>query len=110
MSGFLIFTRNQVSCESIDEYVSAFKFMRHCKFEHIEEGLIRDRIVCGVTDENLRDRLPKADELTLTKAVKLYQANKMTVREKWQLKGSKAESSCGGATSYMKARWQLQPS
>lgn len=97
MARFKFFTRNQVTGESIDEYVTALKLLtQHCEFEHLEEGLIRDRIVCGVVDGRLRDRLLRSEDLTLARAVKLCQANEMSHEEKRQIEESKAGTSCEG--------------
>lgn len=94
MTLFKFFTRNQESGESIDEYVTALKLLtQHSESEHLEERLIRDRIVCGVLDGNLRDRLLRAEEFILAKAVKICQANEMSIEEKRQLEGTKAEIS-----------------
>ncbi|XP_013196514.1 uncharacterized protein K02A2.6-like [Amyelois transitella] len=99
MARFKFFTRNQENGESVDEYVTALKILsQHCEFEHLEEGLIRDRVVCGVTDGKIRDRLLRAEDLTLARAVKICQASEMSTEEKRQIEGTKAVTD-GGASS-----------
>ncbi|XP_047989864.1 uncharacterized protein LOC125229128 [Leguminivora glycinivorella] len=89
MARFKFFSRNQESGESIDEYVTALKILaQQCEFKDLEESLMRDRIVCGVASGKVRDRLLRAEELTLEKAVKIAQANEMSHEEKRQIEGS----------------------
>ncbi|XP_069356777.1 uncharacterized protein [Maniola hyperantus] len=93
MVRFKFFTRNQESGESIDDYVTALKILsQHCEFEHLEEGLIRDRIVCGVLDSKVRDRLLRSEELTLQGALKICRANEMSIEEKQNIEGTKTKT------------------
>lgn len=93
MCRFKFFTRQQETGESIDEYVTALKILsQQCEFEHLEEGLIRDRIVCGVTDGKVRDRLLRADNLTLSSAVKICQASEMSSEEKQQIEETRTSN------------------
>ncbi|XP_045534999.1 uncharacterized protein LOC123721191 [Papilio machaon] len=98
---FKFFTRSQNRGESIDEYVTALKLLsQSCEFEHLEDGLIRDRIVCGVADGVVRERLLRTEDLTLAKAVKICQANEMSNEETQQIeetKGGSAEPEPGAS-------------
>lgn len=97
MSRFKFFTRNQEVSESIDDYVTALRILsQYCEFEHLEESLIRDRIVCGVTDARVRDRLLRSEDLTLDKAVKICQANEMSNEENRQIEVGKTSVGGGG--------------
>ncbi|XP_045537629.1 uncharacterized protein K02A2.6-like [Papilio machaon] len=90
---FKFFTRSQNRGESIDEYVTALKLLsQSCEFEHLEDGLIRDRIVCGVADGVVRERLLRTEDLTLAKAVKICQANEMSNEETQQIEETKGGS------------------
>lgn len=100
MLRFKFFTRQQELSESIDEYVTALKLLtQYCEFKHLEEGLIRDRLVCGVRDGKIRDRLLRADDLTLDKAVKICQASEMSNEEKRQIEGTRTGGGAEIATS-----------
>lgn len=93
MARFKFFTRNQEKRENIGEYVTALRLLsQHCEFEHLEDGLIKDRIVCGVYESSLRDRLLRTDDLTLDKAVKICEANEISNEENRQIEVTKA---CG---------------
>eukprot|EP00731_Ephydatia_muelleri_P003718 Em0001g3718a len=56
---------------------------RNCAFGTLEEELIRDRIVCGVSSEKIKERLLRERDLTLDKAIDLCRAEEQS---KTQLK------------------------
>lgn len=94
MARFKFFSRNQEKGENIDDYVTALKLLtQQCEFEHLEDGLIRDCIVCGAVESCVRDRLLRSDDLTLENAVKICQANEMSNEESKQIEVSKASGS-----------------
>ena len=67
-------TRTQQHGESIHQYVTALKLMtRNCAFRTLEE-LIRDRVVCGVISEKVKERLLRERDLTLDKAMDICPA------------------------------------
>ena len=64
----VFFTRNQGQDEPIDNYLTDLRNKAQpCEFEHLSDGLIRDRIVCGIKDEVCRARLLRESDLTLKK-------------------------------------------
>ena len=67
------FTRNQKSDETIDQYVTELRTMaKNCEFGDLCDSLIRDRIICGIPDNTLRERLLRVEDLTLDKAITMY--------------------------------------
>ncbi|UYV75322.1 hypothetical protein LAZ67_12003488 [Cordylochernes scorpioides] len=65
-------SRIQEDREPVDEFItSLYKLADSCEFEGLHEQLIRDRIVVGVRDKALSERMQLDSELTLEKAVKL---------------------------------------
>lgn len=67
---YLFFTRKQMECENFDHYVTDLKKLASsCEFGEQKESLIRDRIVLGINDLNLQERLLRKDDLDLYKAV-----------------------------------------
>ena len=63
-------TRNQAHHETIDEYVSALRYLgATCDFGNLKDDLFRDQIVLGLYDDSFRARLLREDELTLTQAI-----------------------------------------
>ena len=72
-------TRNQQPGETIDQYVLDLKTQAQtCEFAELKDGLIRDRIVCGIICNKTRTRLLKEGELTLQKALNICRANEAT--------------------------------
>ncbi|XP_073966944.1 uncharacterized protein, partial [Choristoneura fumiferana] len=69
------FTREQKEYESIDQYVFELrKLAQSCEFGELYDGLIKDRLICGVTSAAIRERLLREDDLTLNKALELCRA------------------------------------
>ena len=74
--------RNQETGESIDTYVAELRRMvKPCNYGGLEEGLLRDRIVLGITDDAVRRRLLQTPKLTLTQAVTAVKAHEATARQ-----------------------------
>ncbi|UYV83817.1 hypothetical protein LAZ67_X000281 [Cordylochernes scorpioides] len=64
-------SRIQEDREPVDEFItSLYKLTDSCEFEGLHEQLIHDRIVVGVRDKALSERMQLDKELTLEKAVK----------------------------------------
>ncbi|CAL9700809.1 unnamed protein product [Knipowitschia caucasica] len=75
----LFFTRSQAKSESIDAYVTDLKNKaKDCEFGILTESLVKDRIVCGVESAQVRARLLREPDLTLTRAVDICRANEAT--------------------------------
>ncbi|XP_063962569.1 uncharacterized protein K02A2.6-like [Lytechinus pictus] len=73
---YRFFTRSQGSGESFDSFLTELKLLAaHCNFGDLKESLIRDRIVCGIKDGMLRERLLRESSLDLDKCVKACQAS-----------------------------------
>ncbi|UYV62413.1 hypothetical protein LAZ67_2000471, partial [Cordylochernes scorpioides] len=65
-------SRIQEDREPVDEFItSLYKLADSCEFEGLHEQLIRDRIVVGVRDKALSERMQLDSELTLEKSVKM---------------------------------------
>ncbi|UYV72447.1 hypothetical protein LAZ67_9003186, partial [Cordylochernes scorpioides] len=65
-------SRIQEDREPVDDFItSLYKLADSCEFEGLHEQLIRDRIVVGVRDKALSERMQLDSELTLEKAVKM---------------------------------------
>ncbi|XP_052741791.1 uncharacterized protein LOC128199740 [Bicyclus anynana] len=69
------FIRDQRDNESIEQYVFELsKLAQNCEFRDLQEELIKDRLVCGVTSAAIRERLLREDDLTLKKALDICRA------------------------------------
>lgn len=79
LARYNFFTRNQEIGESISQYVTALKLLcKNCEFKILEDELMRDRIVCGIKNAVVRDRLLRTEDLTLEKAIKICQVNEIS--------------------------------
>ena len=75
-------TRNQRDDENIDQYVTDLrKKAQTCEFQNLRDGLIRDRIVCGIKCDKTRSRLLKEPDLTLQKAIDICRANEAALTQ-----------------------------
>lgn len=62
--------RNQNSDESVDEYItSLYSMAEHLKFGNLHDELLRDKIVVGIKDKRLSERLQLDTDLTLQGAI-----------------------------------------
>ena len=68
--------------EPIDTYVTRLKKLASsCQYGALEDELIRDNIVYGVTDDNLRIRLLRDADLTLNAAIDLCRASEQAAMQ-----------------------------
>ena len=70
---FKFYSRKQAADEPVDKFISDLRTLaRFCNF--VEDGknfshhMIRDRVVCGVSDDALRRKLLSKGELSLENA------------------------------------------
>ena len=72
---YKFFSYNQIEGQSIDDYVTELKLKSsHCEFGTLKASLIRDRIVAGVKEKKVQERLLREPELTLEKAIDICRA------------------------------------
>ena len=70
------FTCVQEPTESIDQYVTELRTKAStCEFGELCESLIRDRIVCGIVCDTMREKLLQETDLSLQKAIDMCRAN-----------------------------------
>lgn len=62
----------------------------NCEFGTLKEQLIKDRIVCGIRDSKVRNRLLREKDLNLAKAIEISRAAEQAEHQIKQL--------CGGNT------------
>lgn len=94
MLRFKFFTRNQNSGETASQYVTALKLLSQgCEFELLCDGLIRDRLVCGISSNVVRDRLLRTDGLTLEKAIQVCEAHEISSEEGRQIEQAQTSGS-----------------
>lgn len=85
---FKFFSRSQMNHESVDKYVTELKILAvPCEFGNELENLIRDRLVLGIQDKGLQERLLREPELELKKALDTCRANEASKQQIEEIKG-----------------------
>ena len=76
---YLFFSGGQGSGEPIDKYATIPRNMADSReFQDLKDSLIRDCIVFGIADNNVRERLLRVPDLTLNKAPEIARAAEAT--------------------------------
>ena len=79
-------SRTQRSSKSIATFVAElWKLAEYCKFQATLDDMLRDRLVCGVTDWHLQYHLLTKPELTLKDAVNIAIAHETVEKGAQQL-------------------------
>ena len=72
---YCFYTRDQCEEEPVDKWVKDLRVIaKKCEFETQEDSMIRDRIVLGVHDKRVQERMLRDSNLDLTKATELCRA------------------------------------
>lgn len=75
-------THKQQDSVSFDTFVTELKQQStQCELGELRDSLVKDMIVIGVADNQLRERLLRTDDLTLDVAIKLGQAAEATKQQ-----------------------------
>lgn len=71
----IFFARTQQAGEPFDLFLTDLKKLNiPCGFGTLRDGLIKDRIISGLTDTNLKNRLLREDDLDMDKCIKICKA------------------------------------
>jgi hypothetical protein len=71
--------RNQSQDETFDKYVTELKILAStCNYGALHDSLIRDRLICGINDSNLRERLLRVADLDLQKCLEICRAAELS--------------------------------
>ena len=72
-------SRAQRPDEPINEFVSDLRIKAStCEYGDLADELIRDRIVTGIRNDHIRKQLLKEHELSLQKAMRVFQLNELS--------------------------------
>ena len=79
-------THKQSPGQSFNEFVTELKNLSDdCEFATLKDSLVKDVIICGVSDNNLRERFLREDTLDLTRVMKIGHAAEQTKRHAREL-------------------------
>ena len=93
---YLFFSRGQESGEPIDKYATVLRKMADsCEFQDLKDSLIRDGIVFGIADNNVRERLLRVPDLTLNKALEIARAAEATQSQLKQMQNLREVNAVG---------------
>ena len=102
---------NQQSGEKIKEYLAELRQLAatHCSFaNHLDEALC-DRLVCGLTNENLQKRLLSEEDLDLKRALKIAQGMEAASKNTQMLRdNSSASVRSGSHDDFSKSAVQMK--
>ena len=71
--------RTQEPGESLDHYITdIIKQAGWCQYGQLKDELIRDRLVSGIQNDRVREKLLSKTDLTLTKAIQLLKSSEAT--------------------------------
>ena len=64
--------RDRKPGESVPNYLAELrKLAEHCEFENVLDDMLRDRLVCGIQDVKMQEKLLSVEGLTLDRAFKI---------------------------------------
>ncbi|KAG8174307.1 hypothetical protein JTE90_010933 [Oedothorax gibbosus] len=79
---YKFFNCRQQPSESIDSFINNLKTLaKDCKFEDQEESLVRDLLIMGIKDVNVKEKLLIDSELNLDKAINYCRAKETSQNE-----------------------------
>ena len=80
--------RNQLPGETAEQYITAlYSLIESCDYGNLKEEMLRDRIVVGIRDTALSERLQMDADLTLEKAKKIVRQKEAVREQHLQLQG-----------------------
>ena len=96
--------RRQEQGESMEAFITALhKLAETCEFGALREELIRDRIVVGIQDSKLSEKLQLDKDLTLDKAVTLVRQAEQVRQQQGLLRSTSATTSATSEVNAVKA-------
>ncbi|XP_049883896.1 uncharacterized protein LOC126379245 [Pectinophora gossypiella] len=81
------FKRDQQEMESIEQYAFELnKIASKCDFQSLKNDLVCSRLICGIQDVSLSERLLREPDITLTKAVEICKLAEMSRMQAMSIK------------------------
>ncbi|XP_061920402.1 uncharacterized protein K02A2.6-like [Entelurus aequoreus] len=92
--------RKQKEGESVDSFVTAlYALAEHCSYGMLHNELIRDRLVVGLQDKGLSERMQLDADLTLDKAIRMARQSEEVKRQQSTLRGDTTRLEASDAKS-----------
>ena len=88
--------RNQREGEPIEQYITAlYDLAEFCGYGALKEDLMRDRLVVGILDQALSERLQTDSDLTLERAKTLVRQKAVVKEQNHELREAELEATLG---------------
>ena len=85
---FKFHSRSRLEGENVAGFVAGLRRLsEHCQFGTTLEDMLRDRLVCGISDDRIQRRLLAERELSFEKAVEIATATEMASKNLIDLGG-----------------------
>ena len=79
--------RVQQEGESVDDFIiDLYSLAEHCQYGQLHDEMVRDRIVVGIKDSKLSEKLQIDNELALEKAISLARNSKSVKQQQSTLR------------------------
>ena len=89
----------QDASESVDHYITdVIKLAEHCQYGELRDDLIRDKLVSGIRDDSVREKLLGIKDLSLTEAIETLRANQAMKFRVWDMASGTADDPTAGST------------
>ena len=86
--------RRQGETESVDEFITdLYALAKYCQYGELQDELIRDRIVVGIQDAQLSEKMQMEPELTLERAVTLARQSECVKTQQSTVRGELLQES-----------------
>ena len=103
--------RNQLAGESAEKYImELYSLVENCDYGTLTSEMIRDRLVIGIRDEALSEKLQLDAGLTLEKAKKLICQREAVHEQQQVLKEEPVPTSMAGTVDEMQSKFSRKPS
>ena len=74
-------SRNQKQGETFDAYLTELRnLVKECEYKDLETSLLLDRVIGGIVDETLRQRLLQVEDLTLEKCIDIARLSEIQLK------------------------------
>ena len=87
-------TRKQEAGESVDSFITdLYCLAKHCNYGTLHDEMIRDRIIVGLLDSRLSEKLQLDADLTLEKAVNSARQSELVKKQQSVVRGAEGQTS-----------------
>ena len=81
-------SRKQDDGEPVDDFITdLYTLAKHCEYRELHDQMIRDRIVCGIKDAKLSERMQMDANLTLEKAITMSRQSESVKSQQATVRG-----------------------